>query len=52
MARVGWWHITRRVCCISVVRDFARVFLTALCADEYLDIHIKGRIVWRSQFEL
>ncbi len=44
-------NTARGVCGIGVVSHFAKVLMAAFCANEYLDFHIEGRIVWLNPFE-
>jgi hypothetical protein len=41
----------RGVCGIGVVKHPERALMAAFCANEYLDSHIKDRIVWFNPFE-
>jgi len=44
-------YIARGVCGVGVVKHRERVRMAAFCANEYLDFHIKDRIVWLNPFE-
>ena len=51
LAHLGVRQIARGVCGIVVVNHHLRHLMAAPCADEYLGIHFKARIVWLNQFE-
>ena len=51
LAHLAGQHIARGVCGVGVVKHLERVRMAAFCANEYLDFHIKDRIVWLNPFE-